>query len=301
MRLRTLGGLSLEGSDFRRGKSLLLLAYLAVEGPQERRHLADLFWPGSAQGLRNLATVLTRLRKAGDSVIDADGARAWTTVDCDATGLLALLENGKYLQAFELYEGPFMVGETPNWGSELEEWVYQTRELLAGHVREALLSLAETEAADGDFKGGARRADNAYLLTSAPPVEPEDLERLHRLMVAGGSLHAGKVRKEALGFGLSLGVSTSEARGQLGHEKQRDISFLPVHGTPFVGREAELPEVTQLLAQPECRLLTMTGVGGVGKTRLAQEVVRGLLGLELFNDGVFFVPLEALYLRRVDF
>ncbi len=83
--------------------------------------------------------------------------------------------------------------------------MYQTRELLAGHVREALLSLAETEAADSDFKGGARRADNAYLLTSAPPVEPEDLERLHRLMVAGGSLHAGKVRKEALGFGLSLG------------------------------------------------------------------------------------------------
>ena len=113
-------------------------------------------------------------------------------------------------------------------------------------------------------------------------------------MVAGGSLRAGEVQKEALGLGLPLEVSTSEARRQLGHGKQRDISFLPVHGTPFVGREAELPEVTQLLAQHECRLLTMTGVGGVGKTRLAQEVVRGLLGLELFNDGVFFVPLEAL-------
>ena len=168
MNLRTLGGLSLEGSDFRRGKSLLLLAYLAVEGPQERRHLAELFWPGSAQGLRNLATVLTRLRKAGDSVIDADDARAWTTIDCDATGLLALLENGKYLQAFELYEGSFMVGETPNWGSELEEWVYQTRERLAGHMREALMILGETEAADGDFQGAAKRADDAYLLASAP-------------------------------------------------------------------------------------------------------------------------------------
>ncbi len=46
MLLRTLGGLKLEGSDFTRPKPLLLLAYLALEGPKERRFLSELSWTG---------------------------------------------------------------------------------------------------------------------------------------------------------------------------------------------------------------------------------------------------------------
>ena len=55
MKLITLGDLKLEGSAFKRPKALLLLAFLALEGKKERRHLAELFWFGQANALANLS------------------------------------------------------------------------------------------------------------------------------------------------------------------------------------------------------------------------------------------------------
>ena len=49
-------------------------------------------------------------------------------------------------------------------------------------------------------------------------------------------------------------------------------SNLPLPMTPFVGRENELAYATRLLVRPECRLLTLVGLGGVGKTRLALQI-----------------------------
>jgi hypothetical protein len=60
----------------------------------------------------------------------------------------------------------------------------------------------------------------------------------------------------------------------------------------FVGREREVAEVQRYLAAT--RLLTLTGPGGVGKTRLALEVARELDGGELFSDGVWFAGLASL-------
>ncbi|RIK35939.1 MAG: hypothetical protein DCC55_28815 [Chloroflexi bacterium] len=62
--------------------------------------------------------------------------------------------------------------------------------------------------------------------------------------------------------------------------------------TPMVGRQVELAEVQQLLRNPECRLLTLVGLGGVGKTRLALEAATTLQ--DDFADGVFFVPLAGV-------
>jgi predicted ATPase/class 3 adenylate cyclase len=65
---------------------------------------------------------------------------------------------------------------------------------------------------------------------------------------------------------------------------------LPAQRTSFVGREREVAEVTNLLAKT--RLLTLTGPGGTGKTRLALKVA--LEHLDRFSDGVFFVDLSPI-------
>src|SRR5215213_8489787 len=67
---------------------------------------------------------------------------------------------------------------------------------------------------------------------------------------------------------------------------------LPTHPTPFLGREREIEEVVDLLLQPGVRLVTLSGPGGVGKTRLGTRVAAE--ALESFADGVFMVDLARL-------
>ena len=67
---------------------------------------------------------------------------------------------------------------------------------------------------------------------------------------------------------------------------------LPVPATTFLGRERELAEIGALFAQDELRLLTLTGPGGTGKTRLALQAAGA--AAERFPDGVFWVALAPL-------
>ncbi|MFL7810886.1 MAG: tetratricopeptide repeat protein, partial [Anaerolineae bacterium] len=64
--------------------------------------------------------------------------------------------------------------------------------------------------------------------------------------------------------------------------------------TPYVGRERELAEIAARLADPDCRLLTLVGPGGSGKTRLALQFAMQAPG-ERFPDGVHFVPMAPLH------
>lgn len=71
---------------------------------------------------------------------------------------------------------------------------------------------------------------------------------------------------------------------------------LPTPPTPFVGRSKETEAITTLFADPACRLLTLVGPGGIGKTRMAQEIARRISEENDcdYEDGVYFVPLQAL-------
>jgi predicted ATPase/DNA-binding NarL/FixJ family response regulator len=74
------------------------------------------------------------------------------------------------------------------------------------------------------------------------------------------------------------------------------IGNLPPQSTPFIGRTEELAQLNTLLANPDCRLLTLVGPGGVGKTRLALEAAASVVPPQaaLFPDGVYFVALQPL-------
>jgi predicted ATPase/DNA-binding NarL/FixJ family response regulator len=69
------------------------------------------------------------------------------------------------------------------------------------------------------------------------------------------------------------------------------VQDLPRMPTSFIGRETEIAALSDLCAQPECRLVTVVGPGGIGKSRLAVEVARR--ATDQFADGVAFVSLQA--------
>jgi predicted ATPase/class 3 adenylate cyclase len=92
-------------------------------------------------------------------------------------------------------------------------------------------------------------------------------------------------------------LSASQRIYQLGDEdfpplKSLYRTNLPIPATPFLGREGELQQVLELVSQEGTRLLTLTGPGGTGKTRLAMQAA-GALG-DRYRDGVWWVPLAPL-------
>jgi non-specific serine/threonine protein kinase len=74
--------------------------------------------------------------------------------------------------------------------------------------------------------------------------------------------------------------------------QRRSFTRLPVALTPLVGRERELALAKSLLHREDVRLLSITGPGGIGKTRLAVELCRS--EVEAYPDGVVFIPLAAV-------
>lgn len=124
-----------------------------------------------------------------------------------------------------------------------------------------------------DLERGVSRAphrDTILLLADALKLDGVERDRFlatARRLVAGTSSHS----REA---------------------PSTDHAGFPDEPTPFIGREAEIAALCELLLQPQVRLVTLTGAGGTGKTRLSLRVARALL--DDFPDGMYFVPLASV-------
>jgi predicted ATPase/class 3 adenylate cyclase len=133
-----------------------------------------------------------------------------------------------------------------------------------------------------------------------------DVHRAARIAAAG---HGGQVliststaalvdlELHDLGEHRFKDLAASERVFQLGAEEFPSIKSLyrtnlPVPATPFLGREREIAELVELLTRADVRLLTLTGPGGTGKTRLALQAAAE--ASDAFPDGVFWVALAPL-------
>lgn len=291
--LKALGGLRLDSTPIRppftQPKPLVLLSYLSLEGSQQRKHLAELFWTDGNR-MKSLSMTLTRLRQGVGEVVDVDEKSAGAKLPSDAKELLESLDKSDWQRASELYTGAFLEGVVlEDWSSELEEWVYTTREYLAERVQYALLNLAEDAAKLQDFDKARDHAERAYKLPGLGGTEITNLKRLYPLLSASSSVFAPEVRKELDGYGITVQLSRDEAKAKFRGDKT--TTQLPTKQTSFVGRDVELTELATMLAKVQ--LLTLLGTGGVGKTRLALQLALEQQKLGAF-EGVYFVSLESL-------
>jgi predicted ATPase/class 3 adenylate cyclase len=172
---------------------------------------------------------------------------------------------------------------------------------------------AATEAKAGLAEGPIRVRFGIH--TGTPHIAEEgyvgvDVHRAARIAAAG---HGGQVLVSAATAHL-LEPSNSLLLVDLGEHRLKDLSAperifqlgadefpplkslhqtnLPIPATPFLGREHELDEVLGLLSEDDVRLLTLTGAGGTGKTRLALQAAGGLA--DRYPEGVWWVPLAPL-------
>lgn len=298
VRILTLGRLALEEVRFSRPKPLLLLAFLALEGPKDRRHLSELFWPAAARPMASLRVAVSQVRRAAPAALVVNGNSLGTDLDCDAAELLHDLELAEAAGGPSRYDGAFLGGvDLPQLGPDLEEWVYATREFVAERVREALLSRAERDAGLGDIALAGERAAESYAVPGAAPPEPEQLARIHTLLHAAGHRLVNAVEREAKEFGLELETDRDASRAALlaaVGTKGGSPDNLPAPTREFIGRDPEKIEILSLLDDESVRLTTILGPGGIGKSRLALEVARESVRGGRFRDGVWFVPLESV-------
>jgi predicted ATPase/class 3 adenylate cyclase len=140
-----------------------------------------------------------------------------------------------------------------------------SRLLAAGHGQQVLLSLATQDLARDSLPSGASLRD----LGEHPLRDLYRPERIFQLLHPELPADFPPIRTLAT-----------------------RLNNLPLQPTPFLGREEQVGQVVDLLARDDVRLLTITGPGGVGKTRLALQAAADLL--EDFPDGVWFVDLSVL-------
>jgi DNA-binding SARP family transcriptional activator/predicted ATPase len=328
-------------TSFETIKARALLAYLAAETgrPHRREALAEMLWPGRPEGAAraNLRHTLRSLRLAiGDhqaqpsflhttrqAIALNPDADCWVDAQAFARSMASVERwEGPEAEALEqslsLYRGAFLEDLSLPDSVLFEEWRILKREQLQRQVLNLLSWLVAGYERQGEYQ---RALAHAWRKVDLEPWDETAHRQVMRLLARSGR------RAEALGqyeacrkvladeLGADPETETTRLyeqiqRGEIGPETivragpPVPVWNLPAAPTPFFGRTDELAALEGWLADPDTRLVTVTGPGGSGKTRLALEAGARVAerdrqaladGLPLdFRHGIVFVPLAAV-------
>lgn len=307
-----------------RRKAQAVLITLACEGTaRQRESLADLLWPefGREQASAYLRRTLWEVNQMlGPGWLEADRSQVQlrqaeqTWIDArEFEQLLSQPSPGleRLERAIDLYRGDFLQGFSLRDSPGFEQWQREQAEALRLRFFSALGAASAAYASQQRWLPAIQTAQRWLSLDNLN-------EEPYRLLIqwyaqAGQRSQAVKTYQDcARVLEQELGVKPEPAttalferalRGQIpppcsppparpGAAPKAARSNLPIQPTPFVGRSMELLEIRRLVDDPNCRLLTLLGPGGMGKTRLALEVARRLE--QKFAHGVYFIGLSSL-------
>jgi predicted ATPase/Tfp pilus assembly protein PilF len=318
-------------TGFTTDKARALLAYLVVEAahPHRRDALAGLLWPDQPQrkARQNLRQALSHLRQA---LGDRDRATPLLLVCRETVQFNAASDHWLDVAVFTdlvetcwahrhrrletclpclrrlermaaLYRRNFLEQFFLSDSDLFEEWALLQREWLHREAVEALSHLADYYERRGEVE---RARHYAWRQVELEPWREEAHRQLMRLLALDGQRSAALAQYETCRRVLAeeLGVEpTDETIALYGRIRASEpetgffpenLVSIPRSPTPFIGREEELAELAEHLANPDCRLLTLAGPGGIGKTRLALQVAADQVGA--FAHGVHFVSLAPV-------
>ena len=287
-------------------KAESLLAYLALyPQPHAREKLATLLWGDSPDDLarRSLRTALSWLRKEiGDAVITADrdvvqlhaAGHIWVDAVEFQTQAARFLDGDSSDSPaidFDLYRGELLA-------DFYDDWVLAERERLHALYLDALLRMIQHLRVHSEYARAIEIAHKVLAVDAANEHAHQQLMFCHwSLGDRNAALKQFDECKRALHD--ELGVEPAPDTVALYERiKQARVAApslatantnLPIPLTSFIGRHHEIETVKHLL--DTTRLLTLTGVGGCGKTRLAIQVARDLV--DEFANGAWWVELAA--------
>ncbi|MBK6864848.1 MAG: tetratricopeptide repeat protein [Ideonella sp.] len=300
--MRLLGPPELAGAEtvrFVAERRFQLLALLALRSGQwvPRDQIAALLWPDhdDAQARRNLRHVVFKARAVpGVEGIEADATALRWGVETDLQRFEALLREARALEAMALRRGTLLEGIEDAGSPALSAWLAPERARLDMHWQQAALdALAAAQLP-------AQRIELAQRLLAFDPLDEAAMGAwLAAELALGNRARAQQLcRDYAHRLADELGVEPSQRlRSLLERAAGADgpaarAAAEPEADDDFVGRRAELAELALLLARPDCRLVTILGPGGIGKSRLARRAVE--LAAPRFGGGCIWVELQDL-------
>ncbi|MBK7917848.1 MAG: hypothetical protein IPJ94_16620 [Chloroflexi bacterium] len=308
LEIRLFGGMAIRRGDapisgFVSNKAPALLAYLAVTGRTHQRDvLAALLWGEmtDADAKNNLRQMLTNLRKLVDPhLFITRETVGWNTavphtLDVaqfehhlhTARGADQFTRIAALQQASILYQGDFLAGFYVRDAPEFEEWLLAQRARYRELMLHTLHTLAEHHLGRGEY---SQAIDSATHLLTLEPWREEAHRQLMMAQLRSGQRSAAlsqyKLCRQLLNDELRVEPSPETTALFKRIRDARPRIHLPASTTPFVGRHHELAYLLRLLADPTCHLVTISGTGGSGKTRLALETAAR--AADVFLHGVF--------------